>query len=41
MLMSEFHFWYIFKIKMQIFEDFKIRFEQPNWKNYLELGLID
>ena len=26
---------------MQLFEDFKIRFEQPNWKNDLELGLID
>lgn len=26
---------------MQIFEDFKIRFEQPNWKNDVELGLID
>jgi IS5 family transposase len=26
---------------MQIFEDFKIRFEQANWKNDLELGLID
>jgi len=31
----------IFKTKMQLFEDFKIRFEQPNWKNDLELGLID
>jgi IS5 family transposase len=26
---------------MQLFEDFKIRFEQPNWKNDPELGLID
>ncbi len=26
---------------MQLFEDFKIRFEQPNWKKDLELGLID
>lgn len=26
---------------MQLFEDFKILFEQPNWKNDLELGLID
>lgn len=26
---------------MQLFEEFKIRFEQPNWKNDLELGLID
>ncbi|MCK5168835.1 MAG: ISNCY family transposase [Bacteroidales bacterium] len=26
---------------MQLFEDFKIRFEQPNWQNDLELGLID
>ena len=26
---------------MQLFEDFKIRFEQPNWKNDIELGLID
>lgn len=26
---------------MQIFEDFRIRFEQPNWKNNPELGLID
>lgn len=26
---------------MQLFEDFKIRFEQPNWKKNLELGLID
>ena len=26
---------------MQLFEDFKIRFEQPNWKNDLELRLID
>jgi IS5 family transposase len=26
---------------MQIFEDFRIRFEQPNWKNDPELGLID
>lgn len=25
---------------MQLFEDFKIRFEQPNWKNDLELSLI-
>jgi IS5 family transposase len=26
---------------MELFEDFKIRFEQPNWSNDLELGLID
>ena len=26
---------------MKLFEDFKILFEQPNWKNDLELGLID
>lgn len=26
---------------MQLFEDFKILFERPNWKNDLELGLID
>ncbi len=26
---------------MQLFEDFKIRFEQPNWGKDLELGLID
>jgi hypothetical protein len=26
---------------MQLFEDFKIRFEQPNWKNDPELGVID
>jgi IS5 family transposase len=26
---------------MQLFEDFKILFEQVNWKNDLELGLID
>jgi hypothetical protein len=26
---------------MQLFEDFKIRFEQPNWRNDLKLGLID
>lgn len=26
---------------MKIFEDFKIRFEHPNWSNDLELGLID
>ena len=26
---------------MEIFEDFKIRFEHPNWSNDLELGLID
>lgn len=26
---------------MQLFEDFKIRFEQPNWKKDPELGLID
>jgi IS5 family transposase len=26
---------------MQLFEDFKIRFEQPNWKNDPELGLVD
>jgi IS5 family transposase len=26
---------------MQIFEEFQIRFEQPNWKNDPELGLID
>jgi len=26
---------------MQLFEDFKMLFEQPNWKNDLELGLID
>jgi transposase, IS5 family len=26
---------------MQLFEDFKLLFEQPNWKNDLELGLID
>jgi len=26
---------------MQLFKDFKILFEQPNWKNDLELGLID
>lgn len=26
---------------MQIFEEFRIRFEQPNWKNDPELGLID
>lgn len=26
---------------MQLFEDFTLRFEQPNWKNDLELGLID
>jgi len=26
---------------MQLFEDFKILFEQPNWKNDPELGLID
>ena len=26
---------------MQLFEDFKIRFEQTNWKNDPELGLID
>lgn len=26
---------------MQLFENFKILFEQPNWKNDLELGLID
>ncbi len=26
---------------MQLFEDFKILFEQANWKNDLELGLID
>lgn len=31
----------IFKIKMKLFEDFKLLFEQPNWKNDLELGLID
>jgi len=26
---------------MKVFEDFKIRFEQPNWKNDPELGLVD
>jgi len=26
---------------MKLFEDFKMLFEQPNWKNDLELGLID
>ena len=26
---------------MEIFEDFKIRFEHPSWSNDLELGLID
>lgn len=26
---------------MQLFEDFKLLFEKPNWKNDLELGLID
>ena len=26
---------------MEIFEDFKIRFEHPNWSKDLELGLID
>lgn len=26
---------------MQLFEDFKLLFEQPNWKNDLELGLIN
>jgi len=26
---------------MQLFKDFKILFEKPNWKNDLELGLID
>jgi IS5 family transposase len=26
---------------MEIFEDFKIRFDHPNWSNDLELGLID
>jgi len=26
---------------MQLFENFKMLFEQPNWKNDLELGLID
>jgi len=26
---------------MELFEDFKIRFEHPNWSNDLELGLID
>jgi IS5 family transposase len=31
----------IFKSKMQLFENFKILFERPNWKNDLELGLID
>ena len=39
-MVSKFTF-IIFKEKMQIFEDFKIRFKQPNWKNDLELGLID
>ena len=31
----------IFIIKMQIFEDFTIRFEEPNWSRDLELGLVD
>ena len=26
---------------MRLFDDFKIRFEQPNWSRDLELGLID
>jgi IS5 family transposase len=26
---------------MKIFEDFKIRFEDPNWKNDPQLGLVD
>ena len=26
---------------MKLFEDFKIRFEQPNWKNDPQLGLVD
>jgi hypothetical protein len=26
---------------MKLFDDFKIKFEQPNWCRDLELGLID
>jgi len=26
---------------MKLFEDFKLRFEQPNWKNDPQLGLVD
>ncbi len=26
---------------MKVFEDFKLRFEQPNWKNDPQLELVD
>ena len=28
-------------MKMQIFEPLKLKFEQPNWANDIELALID
>ena len=29
------------KKQMKLFEDFKIKFEKPDWSRNLELGLID